>query len=102
MYQIILVMEGELPVEYVDNEGVDYFEIESVEKEWGIEIPYYRRPLSEMIDPLLETGFHIDGLVESQPTEESLFVEPGMKPPKSTFRKFQQKLGRSPHQRLHH
>lgn len=56
--------------EYVDNENVNYFETEQFENEWwSVEIPYYRRPLFEMLSPLLEAGFQLDGIVEPQPTD---------------------------------
>lgn len=58
------------PVEaYVDNEDVDYFATECRTKEWDVEVPHYRRPLSEMIEPLVENGFCLDGIAEPQPTE---------------------------------
>jgi SAM-dependent methyltransferase len=55
--------------EYPLDTDENYFEIELREKEWSVDVPYYRRPLSEMINPLLETGFEIDAITEPQPTE---------------------------------
>ena len=56
--------------EYPLDEDEDYFEIELKKKEWEVDVPYYRRPLSAIITPLLETGFQIDAIAEPQPTEE--------------------------------
>jgi len=58
------------PVEqYVDAPAENYFERERLVKEWDVEVPYYRRPLADMLEPLLAAGFRIDGIVEPQPTE---------------------------------
>lgn len=35
----------------------NYFEIEVRAKEWSVDVPYYLRPSSEIIDSLLETGY---------------------------------------------
>lgn len=47
----------------------DYFAVERRTKEWAVDVPYYRRPLSAVIDPLLANGFRLDALVEPQPTD---------------------------------
>jgi SAM-dependent methyltransferase len=52
-----------------DDEGeANYFEVERAVKEWDVEVPYYRRPFSEVVEPLLETGFRIDRVLEPRPT----------------------------------
>lgn len=51
-------------------DDADYHEVERGVHDWGVEIPYYRRPLEEIFDPLLEAGFRLDRVVEPQPTEE--------------------------------
>jgi SAM-dependent methyltransferase len=55
----------------------NYFDIEQVEMEFNwpdygvrVQIPYYRRPLSAMLHPLLAAGFTLGRLVEPQPTPE--------------------------------
>jgi len=55
----------------------NYFEIERVEMEFNWQafgvrarVPYYRRPLSAMLDPLLEAGFILERLLEPQPIPE--------------------------------
>jgi SAM-dependent methyltransferase len=55
--------------EFPLDDDESYFETERRTKEWDVDVPYYRRPLSEMIDPLLENGFRLDALSEPQPTE---------------------------------
>lgn len=52
-----------------NDEAENYFEIERLSKEWDVDVPYYRRPFSEMLNPLLENGFQLDTIVEPQPTE---------------------------------
>lgn len=55
---------------FLSNIEKDYFNIEVEKKDWAVDIPYYRRPFSETINPLLETGFQIDTVCDPQPTEE--------------------------------
>ena len=52
-----------------DPGDANYFEVERVVKEWDVEVPYYRRPLAGILNPLLDAGFRLDRLVEPQPTE---------------------------------
>ena len=54
----------------------NYFEVERQTKEWAVDVPYYRRPFSEMLEPLVEVGFGIEQIVEPQPTEEFERVRP--------------------------
>lgn len=58
----------QFPFEEDDGES-NYFDVEQREKAWEVDVPYYRRPLEEIITPLLETGFQIEEFVEPQPTE---------------------------------
>ncbi|MHB9288929.1 class I SAM-dependent methyltransferase [Halobacteriales archaeon Cl-PHB] len=55
--------------EYPLSEESNYFKVERTTKEWDVEVPYYRRPVGEMLNPLLETGFRLDEVLEPQPTE---------------------------------
>ena len=55
----------------------NYFEIEQVEMEFNweafgvhVRVPFYRRPLGAMLDPLLETGFILERLLEPKPIPE--------------------------------
>ena len=59
----------------------NYFEIELVQVDWKafgqrVPMPYYRRPLSAMIDPLLAAGFILDRLVEPRPVPEFANEDP--------------------------
>lgn len=47
----------------------DYFAVERRVEEWSVDGPYYRRPLTEVFGPLLETGFRIDAVSAPRPTE---------------------------------
>ena len=73
----ILVFSAEHPFpKFQDHrEGSNYFEVERVEYEWTgfgphVRVPSYRRPLSAMIQPLLEAGFTLERILEPIPTEE--------------------------------
>ncbi|MGQ3722483.1 class I SAM-dependent methyltransferase [Natrialba aegyptia] len=70
-----LVFSAQHPVdEYIAFEAENYFEIEQERMTWSasgeeIAVPFYRRPFSEVINPLIETGFRLDELVEPKPKE---------------------------------
>jgi len=55
--------------EYPLEEDENYFEVERRVKEWSVDVPYFRRPLGEMLGPLLETGFRLDAITEPGPTD---------------------------------
>lgn len=59
---------GETDTDEASGEA-NYFEVERRKKEWDVEVPYYRRSFSAVVNPLLEAGFRLDRLVEPQPTE---------------------------------
>lgn len=63
-----LVFSVRHPFDELDDEA-DYFEVERRVADWAVEVPYYRRPLSEILGPLLDAGFRVDELVEPTPTE---------------------------------
>jgi SAM-dependent methyltransferase len=53
----------------------NYFEIEAVDFEWRgfgtpVRMPYYRRPLQAMLDPLLGAGFVLERLLEPRPVPQ--------------------------------
>lgn len=59
--------------EYDDTQN--YHEIERVSAIWesfgeAVEVPAYRRPLSAMVTPAIDSGFQLDRLLEPTPTEE--------------------------------
>ncbi|MFC7216385.1 class I SAM-dependent methyltransferase [Saliphagus sp. GCM10025334] len=70
-----LVFSAQHPVdEYIAFEAENYFDVEQERMTWSasgeeIEVPFYRRPFSEVVNPLVETGFHLDELVEPKPNE---------------------------------
>jgi SAM-dependent methyltransferase len=58
-----------------------YFNIELVEYTWRgfgkpVNVPSYRRPLSEVINPLVHAGFTLEQLLEPLPTKEFQKQEP--------------------------
>jgi len=55
--------------QFVDTAAENYFERERLVKDWDVEVPYYRRPLADMLEPLLANGLRLDGVVEPEPTE---------------------------------
>lgn len=72
-----LVFSLEHPyVKYYDHQEVcNYFDVELVEYTWKgfgkpVNVPSYRRPLSEVINPLMGAGFTLDRILEPQPTAE--------------------------------
>ncbi|GKZ12887.1 class I SAM-dependent methyltransferase [Haladaptatus sp. T7] len=61
---------------------VNYFETERERMTWTasgtvIDVPFYHRPFSEVINPLVETGFQLDELVEPTPTATFEEKKPG-------------------------
>ena len=61
--------------EYTLNETDDYFSTELRDYTWRglgdpIVVPCYRRPFSNMTDPIVRAGFTIERVVEPVPTEE--------------------------------
>lgn len=70
-----LVFSAQHPVdEYVAFDAENYFEVEQELMTWSasgedVDVPFYRRPFSEVVNPLIETGFQLDELVEPKPTE---------------------------------
>lgn len=53
----------------------NYFETEAASYRWTgfgdpVDVPWYRRPLSEVVNPLIEAGFILDRLLEPRPAKE--------------------------------
>lgn len=46
-----------------------YHDVEFKLIDWGIDTPHYARPFSEMVNPLLETGFRLKTVDAPRPTE---------------------------------
>ncbi|MFZ2095658.1 MAG: methyltransferase domain-containing protein [Anaerolineales bacterium] len=79
----ILVFSIEHPYAKYDDhrETSNYFNVERVEYTWRgfgkpVRMPSYRRPLSEVINTLIETGFTLDRILEPQPIEEFKQADP--------------------------
>lgn len=79
----ILVFSIEHPyVKYDQHRQIsNYFEVDRVEYTWRgfgkpVRVPSYRRPLGEVINPLVETGFMLDKLLEPLPTPEFKQADP--------------------------
>lgn len=70
-----LVFSAQHPVdEYIAFDAENYFDVEQEQMTWSadgedVEVPFYRRPFSEVVNPLVESGFRLDELVEPTPTE---------------------------------
>jgi SAM-dependent methyltransferase len=55
--------------------GGNYFDVERVDFEWRgfgapVRVPYYRRPLGAMLEPLLAAGFALERVLEPRPVPE--------------------------------
>lgn len=62
-------------------EKANYFRTEAIRETWSgfgfeVEVPFYRRPLSEMINPLIAAGFLLDQILEPVPLDEFKALEP--------------------------
>lgn len=68
--------------EYIYYKIENYFETEIVSCQWHgfkgvrVEMPSFRRPLNELINPLLETGFQLEKIIEPLPTDEFKEADP--------------------------
>lgn len=77
-----LVLSIEHPFfEYNYFRSTQYFEVEPVKCTWNgfgqpVEVPSYRRSLSDCINPLIASGFTIDHLLEPRPTKEFEALDP--------------------------
>jgi SAM-dependent methyltransferase len=69
------------PEFYEIHPGGNYFEVEAVDYEWRgfgepVRVPYYRRPLGAMLDPLLQAGFRLERILEPRPVPQFQEQEP--------------------------
>jgi SAM-dependent methyltransferase len=72
---LVFSIEHPYPKYYNNREKSNYFEVELLEQEWSgfgmiVQVPSYRRPLSEVINPLVAAGFRLDRLLEPTPIED--------------------------------
>jgi hypothetical protein len=59
----------------------NYFDTELLEYEWKglgipVVVPFYRRPLGALVNPLLAAGFVLERILEPTPTEEFRQADP--------------------------
>ncbi|MFC5971503.1 class I SAM-dependent methyltransferase [Halomarina salina] len=69
-----LVCSTQHPFADFDRLGGDYFDVAGVSEEWDafgerVDVPFYRRPLEAVVNPLLDAGFRLERVVEPEPTE---------------------------------
>jgi hypothetical protein len=53
----------------------NYMAVELLDDEWTmgeekIKLQFYRRPLSKLLQPLIDNGFYIENIMEPEPTKE--------------------------------
>jgi SAM-dependent methyltransferase len=68
----LLVFSLDHPTHTFMRSGRDYFATELIADEpsgFAIPIPYYRRPLTAILEPLSAAGFSLEQLVEARPTD---------------------------------
>jgi ubiquinone/menaquinone biosynthesis C-methylase UbiE len=68
-------------VEHQPPNSSHYFEVELLEIPWfgfgkQVNMPYYRRPLAEVLNPLRHAGFILDQVLEPLPTEQFMQADP--------------------------
>jgi SAM-dependent methyltransferase len=79
---LLLFSAGHPSDEFYDHHPTgNYFQVERVEYEWRgfgppVMVPYYRRPLGAMVNPLIGAGFVLERVLEPQPVEEFRRVDP--------------------------
>jgi SAM-dependent methyltransferase len=68
--------------DYIYFKSNNYFQTELVGVEWRgfesvrVHMPSFRRPLSEVINPLIEAGFRLERILEPKPIEEFKEADP--------------------------
>jgi len=78
---LVFSMEHPHPKFESHRDTSDYFSVELIEYTWRgfgkpVSVASYRRPLSGVINPLINAGFTLDRVLEPQPTDEFKEVEP--------------------------
>jgi SAM-dependent methyltransferase len=78
---LVFSMEHPYPKFDDHRETSNYFEVELVEYEWtgfgkAVRVPSYRRPLSEVVNPLIRAGFVLEEILEPKPTPEFKVTAP--------------------------
>jgi SAM-dependent methyltransferase len=62
-------------VEVLHFKRENYMAVELLEDEWTmgeekIKVQFYRKPLSKILQPLIDSGFYVENILEAEPTEE--------------------------------
>jgi hypothetical protein len=62
-------------MEFMQFNRENYLDIELLEDKWTmgeekIKVQFFRRPLSKLLQPLIDNGFAIENIMESEPTEK--------------------------------
>ena len=89
-----LVFSAQHPVdEYIAFDAENYFAVEQETMTWTadgeeVDVPFYRRPFSEVINPLVETGFRLDEVVEPTPQESFREKKPESYEKRTTYPTF--------------
>jgi SAM-dependent methyltransferase len=78
---LVFSMEHPFSKYYDHRQTSDYFDTDLVEYTWRgfgspVTVPSYRRPLSAVVNPLIEAGFILDRLLEPMPTGEFKAADP--------------------------
>jgi SAM-dependent methyltransferase len=78
---LVFSMEHPYAKFFDHRESSSYFELDLVDYVWTgfgmpVQVPSYRRPLSEVINPLVRAGFTLEQILEPKPTEEFRQKEP--------------------------
>lgn len=53
----------------IEYDDWNYYETDAHVADWGVEMLVHRRPLSAIVNSLLDAGFHLEELSEPEPTE---------------------------------
>jgi SAM-dependent methyltransferase len=77
-----LVCSTQHPFADFDRLGGDYFAVTRVSEVWdsfgeAVDVPFYRRPLEAVLNPLLDAGYRLDRVVEAEPTDRFREERPG-------------------------
>lgn len=89
-----LVFSTHHPVDdYIAFESENYFETERQQMTWeaageDVAVSFFRRPFSAVINPLVESGFRVEELVEPTPTERFREKTPESYEKRSTYPTF--------------
>jgi len=78
---LVFSMEHPFGKFYDHRQASNYFDTELVEYTWydfgkPVNVPSYRRPLGQVINPLIAAGFSVDQILEPQPMAEFKTAEP--------------------------